>query len=212
MANIDLSEWIIDDEDQIAAACFSPKQSKKRVRYYVRRTDDPRVSLTEIFLFGLQDLENTSNNVQQISQTYSGLRIGSKLIRDTLAHVLTDLFKLLESMALPLTPQNIEKQATQIISKQMGGARVSGIDELFNLLQDRLFQFSSSGTLILPFSLQIFLAQLFIVTQSPNDHENTKGQKLSIQKDDQEIKPQEEAQDSSMTKNSDRATTAEAQT
>ncbi|KAA6368691.1 MAG: hypothetical protein EZS28_035782, partial [Streblomastix strix] len=47
--------------------------------------------------------------------------------------------------------------------------------------------------------------------ESPNDHESAKVQKSQIKKDDQDVEPQNEAQNSSMTKDSDRATTSEAQ-
>ncbi|KAA6375750.1 MAG: hypothetical protein EZS28_028721 [Streblomastix strix] len=133
ITNINLSVSIIDDQEQRAA-----------------------------------DLENISDKVQRTSYTYSGLKIGSKLIRDTLAHVLKGLFKhfeykmqlqtplymnLLQNqrqrdskmnkkfyifavnkeqdfIASALVKNHCMKQATQIISKQRGGARVSEADGL----------------------------------------------------------------------------------
>ncbi|KAA6363111.1 MAG: hypothetical protein EZS28_041363, partial [Streblomastix strix] len=50
-----------------------------------------------------------------------------------------------------------------------------------------------------------------VEAEAPNDLENAKVQILQMQKNDQEMEPQEEAQDSSMTKDFDRATTAGAQ-
>ncbi|KAA6362080.1 MAG: hypothetical protein EZS28_042392 [Streblomastix strix] len=97
--------------------------------------------------FDYQDLENTSNKVQRTSYTYFGLRIGSKLIRDISVHVLKDWFQHLEFndkkkyyifavnrkqdfIASALVKNHGEKQATQIISKQWGGAGVSEGDGL----------------------------------------------------------------------------------
>ncbi|KAA6379998.1 MAG: hypothetical protein EZS28_024474, partial [Streblomastix strix] len=161
MTNIDLFEWIIDNEDQTAATCFSPKQSKKRERYYVRRTDDSRVSPKETFFVWFTRLREHfqqcqtdfinqfwTENWEQSDQRY----ISTRLLQNQLHW------------------ESQREACYQINPKQKGEER------------------------------------------SPNDHENAKGQKLLIKKDDQEIKPQEEAQDSSMTKNSDRVTTAESQT
>ncbi|KAA6385092.1 MAG: hypothetical protein EZS28_019379, partial [Streblomastix strix] len=98
MANIDLSVSIIDDEEHTAALCISPKQSGKRVRDIMQKQQKILEYVQQRpFLFGQQDLENTSNRVQQTSYTYFGLRNGCKLIRNTLIHVLKDLFRHLEN-------------------------------------------------------------------------------------------------------------------
>ncbi|KAA6396711.1 MAG: hypothetical protein EZS28_007764 [Streblomastix strix] len=47
--------------------------------------------------------------------------------------------------------------------------------------------------------------------EPPNDHKSVKRKKLKIQKDDQDVEPLKDAKDSSMKKDSDRTTTAEAQ-
>ncbi|KAA6355218.1 MAG: hypothetical protein EZS28_049256, partial [Streblomastix strix] len=82
------------------------------------------------------------------------------------------------------------KQATQIISKQMGDAKFS--DE----------------SIASPLSLPIISSQSIVEAESPNDHESEKAQNSQMQKDDQDVKPQDDAQNSSMAKDSDRATNA----
>ncbi|KAA6397538.1 MAG: hypothetical protein EZS28_006930 [Streblomastix strix] len=224
MENIDLLVSIIDDEKHTAAVCISPKQSKKRERYDVRRTEDPK---------------SISNRDQQISYTYSGLKIWSKLIRDTLAHAYKDLHKHLDSKGRLRTPldthllQNEQhrvlmggqqmipyssalvknhgkKQATQIFSKQRGGARVSEGDGLQQSPQGDDLQLSPQEALASTFSFRIISTQPFIEAESHNDHESAKVYKSQMQKDDQDVEPQEEAEDSSMTKDSDRPTNVEA--
>ncbi|KAA6362291.1 MAG: hypothetical protein EZS28_042182, partial [Streblomastix strix] len=54
-------------------------------------------------------------------------------------------------------------------------------------------------------------SQPIVEAESPNDHESARAQNSQMQKDDQDTEPQEEAQNSSMIKDSDRAPTAEAQ-
>ncbi|KAA6363233.1 MAG: hypothetical protein EZS28_041241 [Streblomastix strix] len=56
MANIDLSVSIIDDQEQRAAVCIPPKQSFKRERYDVRKTDESKVCPTETFFVWLTRL------------------------------------------------------------------------------------------------------------------------------------------------------------
>ncbi|KAA6361775.1 MAG: hypothetical protein EZS28_042698, partial [Streblomastix strix] len=103
------------------------------------------------------------------------------------------------------------KQATQIISKQRGDARGSDGDGLQQSPQGDDLQLSPQETLASPLSLPIISSQPIVETESPNDHESAKAQNSQMQKDDQDMEPQEEAQNSSMTKDSDRAPTAEAQ-
>ncbi|KAA6358266.1 MAG: hypothetical protein EZS28_046207 [Streblomastix strix] len=116
-----------------------------------------------------------------------------------------------DSIASALVKNHGEKQATQIISKQRSGARVSEGDGLQqSALGDKL-QLSPKETLASPLSLSIISTRTNIEAESPNDHESAKVQNSQMQKDDQDVEPQEEAQNSSMAKDSDRATTAGAQ-
>ncbi|KAA6373793.1 MAG: hypothetical protein EZS28_030679 [Streblomastix strix] len=234
MANIDLSVSIIDDQEQRAAVCIPPKQT---------------------------DLENISNKVQRTLQTYSRLRIGSKLIRNILAHILKDLFKHLEyklqlqtaldmyllqnqqhkglmrgqqkfyihhtpdlkmikkfqilavnkeqnSIASALVRNHGEKQATQIISKQRGDSRISDGDGLQQSPLGDDLQLSPQKTLASPLSLPIISTQPIFEAESTNDHDNAKVQNSQMQQDNQNVEPQDEAQNSRMTKDSDRAITS----
>ncbi|KAA6390187.1 MAG: hypothetical protein EZS28_014285 [Streblomastix strix] len=96
-----------------------------------------------------------------------------------------------DSIAFALVKIHGDKQATQIISKQRGDARLSPQETLASLL-----------------SLPIIPTQPIVEADSPNDRESAKIQNSQMQKDDQDVEPQE---NSSMTKDSDRATTAQAQ-
>ncbi|KAA6393744.1 MAG: hypothetical protein EZS28_010734 [Streblomastix strix] len=116
-----------------------------------------------------------------------------------------------DSIASAVVRNHGEKQATQIISKQRGDARVFDGDELQLSPQGDDLQLSPQETLASPLSTPIISSQPIVEAESPNDHESAKAQKSQMQKDDQDVKPQEEAQNSSMTNDSDRATTAEAQ-
>ncbi|KAA6365328.1 MAG: hypothetical protein EZS28_039144, partial [Streblomastix strix] len=100
---------------------------------------------------------------------------------------------------------------TQIISKQRGGARVSEGDGLQQSPQGDDLQLSPQETLASPLSLPIISTKSIVEAKSPNDHESAKAQNSQMQKDGQDGKPHEEAQNSSITKDSDRATTAGAQ-
>ncbi|KAA6355199.1 MAG: hypothetical protein EZS28_049274 [Streblomastix strix] len=116
-----------------------------------------------------------------------------------------------DSIASALVMDHGRKQATQIISKQSSGARVSGGDGLQQSPSGDDLQLSPLETLASPLSLRIISTQPIGEVESPNVHESAKVQNSEMQKDDQDAKPQEEAQDSSMTKDFDRATTAGAQ-
>ncbi|KAA6394464.1 MAG: hypothetical protein EZS28_010017 [Streblomastix strix] len=110
--------------------------------------------------------------------------------------------------ASALVKNHGEKQATQIISKCKGGARVSDGDALQQSpLRDDL-QLSPLETLASPLSLPIISTQPIVEAKSPNDHESARVQNSQIQKDDQDVEPQEEAQNSSTTKDSVRTTSA----
>ncbi|KAA6378025.1 MAG: hypothetical protein EZS28_026446, partial [Streblomastix strix] len=102
-------------------------------------------------------------------------------------------------------------KVTWIISKQRGDARGSDGDGLQQSPLGDDLQSSPQETLASPFSLPIISSQPIVEAESPNDHESAKAQNSQMQKDDQDVKLQEEAQNSSMTKDSDRATTAGAQ-
>ncbi|KAA6372219.1 MAG: hypothetical protein EZS28_032254, partial [Streblomastix strix] len=115
------------------------------------------------------------------------------------------------SITSALVKNHGEKQATQIISKQRGDARVSDGNRLQQSPLGDDLQLSPQETLASHLSLQIISTQLIVEAESQNDHESAKVQNSQMQKDDQDVEPQEEAQDSSMTKDSDRATTAGAQ-
>ncbi|KAA6368733.1 MAG: hypothetical protein EZS28_035740 [Streblomastix strix] len=250
MANIDLSVSIIDDIEHRAAVSIPPKQSKRKEREMMQEKQKTLKYVQQnLSLFGQQDLENTSDKVQRNSFTYSGLRTGSKLIRNTFAYVLKDLFKHFEfkmqlqtpfdmhllqnqqhrdskmnkkfyifavnnvrdSIASTLVKNHCEKKTTQIISKQWGGARESeGDSPQQSPLGDNLY-LSPQETLASLLSLPIISTQPIVVDESHNDHKSAKVKKSQMQKDDQDVEQQEEAQDSSMTKDSDIAATAEAQ-
>ncbi|KAA6379924.1 MAG: hypothetical protein EZS28_024550 [Streblomastix strix] len=116
-----------------------------------------------------------------------------------------------DSIASALVKNHGMKQATQIVSKQRGDARVSDGDGLQQSPYGDDLQLSPQETLASSLSLPIISSQPIVEAESPNDHESAKAQNSQMQKDDQDVKPQEEAQNSSMTKDSDRATTAGAQ-
>ncbi|KAA6383364.1 MAG: hypothetical protein EZS28_021111 [Streblomastix strix] len=114
-------------------------------------------------------------------------------------------------IASALVKNHDMKQATQIVSKQRGDARVSDGDGLQQSPQGNNLQLSPLETLASPLSLPIISSHPIVEAESPNDHESAKVQNSQMQKDDQDVKPEEEAQNSSMTMDSDRATTAGAQ-
>ncbi|KAA6398367.1 MAG: hypothetical protein EZS28_006110, partial [Streblomastix strix] len=99
-----------------------------------------------------------------------------------------------DSIASALVKNHGMKQATQIVSKQRGDARLY-----------------PQETLASPLSLPIISSQPIVEAESPNDHESANAQNSQMQKDVQDIKPQDKAQNSSMTKDSDRVTTVGAQ-
>ncbi|KAA6366701.1 MAG: hypothetical protein EZS28_037772, partial [Streblomastix strix] len=117
----------------------------------------------------------------------------------------------MDSIASALVNNHSEKHATKTISKQRGGARVfkGNILQQFPLRDD--LQLSPQDTLAPSLSLSIISTQSIVEAESPKDHESAKYQKLQMQKVDQIVEPQEVAQNSSMTKGSDRATTVNAQ-
>ncbi|KAA6387632.1 MAG: hypothetical protein EZS28_016841 [Streblomastix strix] len=108
-----------------------------------------------------------------------------------------------DSLASALVKNQGEKQATQIISQQRLGARVSEGDGLqqYPLGDDLLL--SPQETLASPLSLPIISTQPIVETQSPNDHKSAKVQQSQKLKNDQDVEPQKEAQNQSITKDSD---------
>ncbi|KAA6365658.1 MAG: hypothetical protein EZS28_038816 [Streblomastix strix] len=116
-----------------------------------------------------------------------------------------------DSIASALVKNHGEMHATQIISKQRDEARVSEGDGLQQSPSGDDLQLFPQETLASPLSLPIISTQPIVEAESPNDHESAKVQNSQMWQDDQDVEQQEEAQDSSMTKDSDRATTAGAQ-
>ncbi|KAA6362367.1 MAG: hypothetical protein EZS28_042106, partial [Streblomastix strix] len=264
MANIDLSVSIIDDEEHREAVCIPPNQSKKRARYDVRRTEDPKECLIEAFFVWLARLRDnfqqsptnfihlfwtenwlqadqryistrlerlvqtlgiqnaTVNSIRHASSTelaaqgFDGRTInvfthhipGSKMNKEFYIFAVN---KEQDSIASALVKNHSEKQATWIISKQRGGARVSEGDGLQQSPSGDDLQLSPQETLASPPSCQIISTQPIVEADSLNDRKSAKIQNQQMQKDDQDVQPQEEAQNSSMIKDSERATTAGAQ-
>ncbi|KAA6361695.1 MAG: hypothetical protein EZS28_042778 [Streblomastix strix] len=56
MVNIDLSASFIDDQEQGAAVCIPRKQSVQRKRYYIRKTEEPKMCPTKTFIVWLTRL------------------------------------------------------------------------------------------------------------------------------------------------------------
>ncbi|KAA6372058.1 MAG: hypothetical protein EZS28_032418, partial [Streblomastix strix] len=212
MANIDLSVSIIDDEEQRAAVCIPPKHSVQRERYDVRKTEDPRVYLTETFFVLLnrprehyqQSPTNFihlfwAENWKQADQKYISARL-NRLVQtlgvqnatansiryasstelaaqgfdgrtiNVFTHQIPDskmnkkfyifaVNKEQDSIASALVKNHSEKQATQIISKQRGGARVSEGDGLQQSPLEDDLQLSPQETLASPLSLPIISSQ-----------------------------------------------------
>ncbi|KAA6393589.1 MAG: hypothetical protein EZS28_010887, partial [Streblomastix strix] len=115
------------------------------------------------------------------------------------------------SLASVLIRNHGEKQATQIISNQRGRTRASEGDGLQQSPIGDDLQLSPQETLASRLFLRIITTRSIVEAESPNDHESAKVQNSQMQNDGQDMEPQEVAQESSMTKDSDRATTAEAQ-
>ncbi|KAA6404286.1 MAG: hypothetical protein EZS28_000195 [Streblomastix strix] len=92
-----------------------------------------------------------------------------------------------DSIASALVKNHGEKQATQIISKQRGGARFSeGAGLQLSPLEDGL-QLSPQETLASPLFLTIISTQPIVEAESPNDHESAKVQNSQMQNDDQDM-------------------------
>ncbi|KAA6395311.1 MAG: hypothetical protein EZS28_009161 [Streblomastix strix] len=94
-----------------------------------------------------------------------------------------------DSIASALVKNHGEKQVTQIISKQRGGARVYEGDGLQQSPLGDDLQLSPQESLASPLSLPIISTQPIVEAESTNNHESAKVQNLQMQKDDQDVKP-----------------------
>ncbi|KAA6394525.1 MAG: hypothetical protein EZS28_009948 [Streblomastix strix] len=259
MAIIDPLLSIIDDEEHTATVCIPQKQSRKRERYDVSRTNDPKMFPAQTFFVLLERLGDHfqhsptnflnlfwTENWKQADQKYISIRLERlvqtlgingatvNIIRHASSTELAargfDGMKInifahhtsksktnqqfyiftinmeQDFIASSLVKNHGEKQTTQIISKQRGGSRVSEGDGLQQSLLGDDLQLSPQEILASPLSIQIISTQPIVEAESLNDHKSSKRQKSQMWKDDQDVEPQEEAQDSSMTKDSDRAT------
>ncbi|KAA6396259.1 MAG: hypothetical protein EZS28_008213 [Streblomastix strix] len=236
MANIDLSVSIIDDDEQTSAVCIPPKQSRKehfqqspKNFIHIFWTEnweqaDQRYIGTRleglVQTLGVQNA--TANSIRHASSTelaakgFDGRTINvfthhtpdSKMNKE---YYIFAVNREQDSIVSALVKNHSEKQATQIISKQRGDARVSEGEVLQqSTLVDDL-QLSPQESLASSLSLPIISTKPIVKAESPNDHESAKIQKSQMKKDDQDVEPQEEAQNSNMTKDSDQATTTGAQ-
>ncbi|KAA6392882.1 MAG: hypothetical protein EZS28_011585 [Streblomastix strix] len=194
-----------DDEEHTAAVCIQPKQSRKRERYDVRRTEEPKVCPTKTFFVWLARLSEYfqqsptniihlfwTENLKQADQKYISTRL-ERLVQtlgvqnatansirhasstelaaqcfdgrtiNAFTHHTPDLkmnkglhiFAInreQDSKASALVKNHGMKQATQIISKQRGGARVSEGDGLQQSPQGDDLQQSPQETLASPLS------------------------------------------------------------
>ncbi|KAA6377974.1 MAG: hypothetical protein EZS28_026499 [Streblomastix strix] len=113
MAIIDLSVSIIDDQEHTEAVCIPPNNLRKERDIIIEEQKILECVQQRYFLFVYQDLENTSNRVHQNSYTYSELKIETKLIRNSLAHVLNDLFRQLEYKMQLQTPLDLHHLPNQ---------------------------------------------------------------------------------------------------
>ncbi|KAA6389169.1 MAG: hypothetical protein EZS28_015302, partial [Streblomastix strix] len=225
IANIDLPISIVDEEDHTAANTPNRVQ-RTSCTYSGPRTGskaDHRYISTRLerLIQTLGVKSATANSIRHASSTelaaqgFDGRTINcfTHHIPDSQINSYYYIFTVSreqDSIASALVINPGEMQATQIISKQRGGARVSEGDRLRQSPLGDDLQLSTQDTLASPLSLPFISTQPIDETQSPKDHESAKAQNSQMQKDDQDVKPQEEAQNSTMTKDSDRATIAEA--
>ncbi|KAA6334313.1 MAG: hypothetical protein EZS28_053079, partial [Streblomastix strix] len=79
-----------------------------------------------------------------------------------------------DSIASALVKNHGEMQATQIISKQKGGARISEGDELQQSPFGDNLQLFPQETLVSPLSLPIISSQPIVEAESTNNHESAK--------------------------------------
>ncbi|KAA6374383.1 MAG: hypothetical protein EZS28_030090, partial [Streblomastix strix] len=194
IANIDLSVSIIDDEEHTAAVCISPKQSRKREREMILREHFQRSPTNLKHQFRTENWEQVdqryiSTRLQRLAQTLGDAGFHSIRSRNQSQQDESNL----DYLKIKWQIKSFGRRYTTIISFR------------------RRFVVISIGVFFPPLSIPNISTQHTVETESLNDHESAKVQKSQMQKDDQDVDPQGEAQDSSMTKNSDQTTTAEAQ-
>ncbi|KAA6383357.1 MAG: hypothetical protein EZS28_021117 [Streblomastix strix] len=202
MANIDLSVSIVDDEEQMQLKFVSHPYNLQCERDMMQEKQ--------------KIIEYTSSK-EQAAQGYDGRKIvifthhtsDSKLNQK---YYIFAVNREQDSIASALVKNFNQKQTTQIISKQQSEARVSEGSGLQQFPQQDGLQFSAQQTLNQPLSLQNISTQPIVEAESHNDHQSANFQMSQMMKDDVDAELQEEAQDLSMTKDSDRATIAEALT
>ncbi|KAA6398494.1 MAG: hypothetical protein EZS28_005984 [Streblomastix strix] len=199
--------------EHTAAVCFQHKQYRKREKYDVRRINDPRTIGVQN---ATENFKRHTSSTELAVQGFDGRTIKvfthhtqySKKIQQFYIFAVNNEQ---DSITSALVKNRGEKQATQIISKQEDRARVSEGDVLQQSPLGDDLQLSPCETLASLHFIRIISTQLIVDAEFPNDHKSAKVQNSQMQKDDQDVKPQKEAQNSSMTKDTDRATTAGAQ-
>ncbi|KAA6403169.1 MAG: hypothetical protein EZS28_001295 [Streblomastix strix] len=225
MANIDLAISIIGDEERTAEhfqqgpTDFIHLFQTENWEQADQRCINKRLKRL-VQTLGIKGV--TTNSIRQASSTELAAQRFDEIAINVFTHHMSDskmnqqfyIFVAnieMDSIASALVNNHSDKHATKTISKQRGGARFfkGNILQQFPLRDD--LQLSPQETLASPLSLPIISSQPIVEAESPNDHESAKVQNSQMQKDDQVVKPQEVAQNSSMTKGSDRATTANAQ-
>ncbi|KAA6388250.1 MAG: hypothetical protein EZS28_016225 [Streblomastix strix] len=221
MANKDLSVSIIDDEEHTAAIFIPPKQSKNRERYDVRRTEDLRVCPTETFFVWLTRLrehfQQSPTNIIHLFWTEKWEQADQKYISiclERLAQTLGEQNASANSIRYASStdpaaqeskiPKHLHSQRITVRSKLLklsqnkgGGARVSEGDVLQQSPLGDNLQLSPQETLASSLFPPIISTKPIVEAESPNDHESEKAQKSQMQKDDQDVEPQEEAHNSS---------------
>ncbi|KAA6380019.1 MAG: hypothetical protein EZS28_024453 [Streblomastix strix] len=234
MASIDVSVSIIDDQEQKAAVCIPPKQSVQRERYDVRKTVEPKVCSTETFFVWLTRLRDRfqqsptnfihlfwTENWKRADQRYISTRLEGFVQTLEVQNSTANSFR--HASSTELAAQDFDRRIINVLTHHTPDTKMNKKFYVFavNKEQDSIAsalvknhgmkQLSPQKSLASHLSLPIISSQPIVESESPNDHESVKVQNSQMQKDDQDIEPQEEAQNSSMTKDSDRATTAKAQ-
>ncbi|KAA6399274.1 MAG: hypothetical protein EZS28_005198 [Streblomastix strix] len=176
LANIDLSVSIIDEEEHTAANWERADQRFISTRHE-RLVQTLRVqNATVNFIIHASSTEVAA----LMNQNFYSFAISRKQ----------------DSIASKFVNNHGEKQATQIISKLRGDTRVSDGDGLQQSPQGDDFQLSPQETLASPLSLPINSSQPIVEAESPNDHESANVLKSQMQKDNQDVEPQNEVKDS----------------
>ncbi|KAA6386704.1 MAG: hypothetical protein EZS28_017767 [Streblomastix strix] len=162
-----------------------------------------------------------SENWEQADQRYIGILLERLVKIFGVKNATTN--SIIHASSTELTAQSFDGRTINVFTHHSSDSKMNKEFYIFpeNRGQDSMAsplvnihgeqQFSPQETLASPLSLPIILTQPIVESESPNDHKSAKRQKSQMWKDDQDLEPQEEYQDSSMTKDFDRATTAEAQ-